>query len=73
MSDEAAERRAFWEPRIRRLQGPILVLGASGFLGANLLRTLAGVSPGRARHGAGGFPRGGWRACPQTASTRSIC
>ncbi|MEP6652172.1 MAG: NAD-dependent epimerase/dehydratase family protein [Myxococcales bacterium] len=26
--------------KIRRLQGPILVLGASGFLGANLLRTL---------------------------------
>jgi nucleoside-diphosphate-sugar epimerase/glycosyltransferase involved in cell wall biosynthesis len=28
------------EEKIRRLQGPILVLGASGFLGANLLRTL---------------------------------
>ena len=28
------------EPKIRRLQGPILVLGASGFIGANLLRTL---------------------------------
>jgi nucleoside-diphosphate-sugar epimerase/glycosyltransferase involved in cell wall biosynthesis len=28
------------EERIRRLQGPVLVLGASGFLGANLLRTL---------------------------------
>ena len=26
--------------KIRRLQGPILVLGASGFLGANLLRAL---------------------------------
>ena len=25
---------------IRQLQGPILVLGASGFIGANLLRTL---------------------------------
>lgn len=28
------------EEKIRRLQGPILVLGASGFLGASLLRTL---------------------------------
>ena len=28
------------EEKIRRLQGPLLVLGASGFLGANLLRTL---------------------------------
>jgi nucleoside-diphosphate-sugar epimerase/glycosyltransferase involved in cell wall biosynthesis len=28
---------------IRRLQGPILVLGASGFVGANLLRTLLAV------------------------------
>jgi polyisoprenyl-phosphate glycosyltransferase len=28
------------EPKIRRLQGPILVLGASGFIGANLLRSL---------------------------------
>ena len=28
------------EEKVRRLQGPILVLGASGFLGANLLRTL---------------------------------
>ncbi len=45
MSDEAAERRAFWEPRIRRLQGPILVLGASGFLGANLFRTLLEFRP----------------------------
>ena len=29
--------------KIRRLQGPILVLGASGFVGANLLRTLLSV------------------------------
>ncbi len=29
------------ESKIRKLQGPILVLGASGFVGANLLRTLA--------------------------------
>jgi nucleoside-diphosphate-sugar epimerase/glycosyltransferase involved in cell wall biosynthesis len=28
------------EEKIRRLQGPVVVLGASGFLGANLLRTL---------------------------------
>ncbi len=29
--------------KIRRLQGPILVLGASGFVGANLLRSLLAV------------------------------
>ena len=29
--------------KIRRLQGPILVLGASGFVGANLMRTLLAV------------------------------
>jgi dolichol-phosphate mannosyltransferase len=45
MSDEAEERRAFWEPRVRRLQGPILVLGASGFLGANLFRSLLEFRP----------------------------
>src|SRR5689334_7111662 len=28
------------EQKIRRLQGPVLVLGASGFIGANLLRML---------------------------------
>lgn len=36
------------ESKIRRLQGPILVLGASGFIGANLLRTLV-------QHGANAF------------------
>ena len=30
-------------PGIARLQGPILVLGASGFIGANLFRTLLAV------------------------------
>src|SRR5438128_1568709 len=28
------------EPKIKRLQGPILILGASGFIGANIVRTL---------------------------------
>src|SRR5581483_3645332 len=28
------------EQKIKRLQGPVLVLGASGFIGANLLRML---------------------------------
>jgi polyisoprenyl-phosphate glycosyltransferase len=28
------------EPKVKHLQGPILVLGGSGFVGANLLRTL---------------------------------
>jgi dolichol-phosphate mannosyltransferase len=37
--------RAASEPvdKVRRLQGPILVLGASGFVGANLMRTLLAV------------------------------
>jgi dolichol-phosphate mannosyltransferase len=34
------ERPSDLGDKIRRLQGPILVLGASGFLGANLVRTL---------------------------------
>lgn len=29
------------EAKVKRLQGPMLVLGASGFIGANLLRTLS--------------------------------
>ncbi len=33
--------------RIRSLQGPILVLGASGFVGANLARTLLEHRAGR--------------------------
>jgi nucleoside-diphosphate-sugar epimerase/glycosyltransferase involved in cell wall biosynthesis len=35
-SDEITER-------IRRLKGPILILGASGFVGANLMRALAAI------------------------------
>jgi dolichol-phosphate mannosyltransferase len=31
--------------KVRRIQGPILVLGASGFVGANLMRTLLAVRP----------------------------
>lgn len=31
--------------KIRRLQGPILVLGASGFVGANMMRTMIDVRP----------------------------
>ncbi len=30
---------------IQRLQGPILVLGASGFVGANLMRAILGIRP----------------------------
>ena len=33
----------FMVAEIRRLDGPILVLGASGFVGANLLRTILNV------------------------------
>ena len=38
------------EQKIKRLQGPILVLGASGFVGANLLRTLLAVPRRRLWH-----------------------
>jgi nucleoside-diphosphate-sugar epimerase/glycosyltransferase involved in cell wall biosynthesis len=37
------ERCAARSEKIRRLQGPILVLGGSGFVGANLFRTLLDV------------------------------
>jgi dolichol-phosphate mannosyltransferase len=37
------EHAAALQAKIRRLQGPILVLGASGFVGANLLRAIAPV------------------------------
>ena len=30
-------------PKIKRLQGPVLILGGSGFIGANLLRTIQAV------------------------------
>ena len=38
----AGESHAFAN-RVRRLQGPILVLGASGFVGANLFRSLLAI------------------------------
>jgi dolichol-phosphate mannosyltransferase len=46
------------EEKIKKIQGPILVLGASGFLGANLLRTLL-----KYRHDAFGtfFHSPAWR------------
>ena len=34
----------YLESKIKKLQGPILVLGASGFVGANLLRTTGASS-----------------------------
>jgi dolichol-phosphate mannosyltransferase len=40
MSDDAPTPRATLAEKVRRLQGPILVLGASGFVGANLMRSL---------------------------------
>ena len=50
--------------KLRALQGPILVLGASGFVGANLLRLIAEV-----RHDVFGtstrLPRGASKACPE--------
>jgi len=41
----AAEGDAELDAKIRRLQGPILVLGASGFVGANLFRSIFRVRP----------------------------
>ena len=46
--DIARQRRL--EAKNQKLQGPILVLGGSGFVGANLLRTLLAVPHGRGRH-----------------------
>lgn len=43
MSDTAAPARAPLAEKVRRLQGPILLLGASGFVGANAMRTLFAV------------------------------
>jgi len=43
MSDDAPTPRATLAEKVRRLQGPILVLGASGFVGANLMRTILGL------------------------------
>src|SRR3954451_21959283 len=39
MDDEASTDRMTLAEKIRRLQGPILILGASGFVGANLMRS----------------------------------
>ena len=36
----ADEHQAILEAQVKRLQGPILILGGSGFVGANLLRTI---------------------------------
>ncbi len=44
-SSEPAPRSLDLAEKIRRLQGPILVLGASGFVGANLLRAVLKVRP----------------------------
>ncbi len=38
--DESSASNTTLKEKIRRLQGPILVLGGSGFVGANLLRSL---------------------------------
>src|SRR5881227_798937 len=40
MSDEVSTARMTLAEKIRRLQGPILILGASGFVGANLMRSV---------------------------------
>src|SRR5262245_54484869 len=43
MADEAPLRATTLAEKIRHLQGPILVLGASGFVGANLMRSVFAV------------------------------
>ena len=43
MSEDVPALRATLAEKIRRLQGPILILGASGFVGANLMRSLMAV------------------------------
>lgn len=45
MTDDGPRHRADLAEKARRLQGPILVLGASGFVGANLMRTLIAARP----------------------------
>src|SRR3954471_8033438 len=45
MSEIAQSHDGAIEPKIKRLQGPILVLGGSGFVGANLVRTLLRYRP----------------------------
>ncbi|MGK5092256.1 NAD-dependent epimerase/dehydratase family protein [Deltaproteobacteria bacterium TL4] len=32
-----------WNQKVQKLQGPVLILGASGFIGANLMRTLFSI------------------------------
>jgi polyisoprenyl-phosphate glycosyltransferase len=43
MADDSPAAAIGLAEKIRRLQGPILVLGASGFVGANLMRSLIAV------------------------------
>lgn len=43
LTTAASPTAEFMAAEIRRLDGPILVLGASGFIGANLLRTILNV------------------------------
>ena len=40
MNEASDDSAVLFESRVRRLQGPVLVLGASGFIGANLFRSL---------------------------------
>jgi nucleoside-diphosphate-sugar epimerase/glycosyltransferase involved in cell wall biosynthesis len=43
MSEHSSKPPSSLPEKIRRLQGPILILGASGFVGANLMRTIFSV------------------------------
>ena len=43
MADDPTSPLDTFSERIRRLQGPILILGASGFVGANLIRSILAV------------------------------
>ena len=59
--------------KIQRLQGPILVLGASGFVGANLLPRAPRASAATSTAPPPASPPGGSRTCPTTTSGWSIC
>ncbi len=43
MPEPSARPPSVLAEKTRRLQGPILILGASGFVGANLMRTILGL------------------------------
>ena len=61
------------EARIRKLHGPVLVLGASGFIGANPAALAAGGSRGRLRDPCFTTLPGGSPASRRRTSSRPTC